>query len=1000
MITRNAKRPAPNPLKVDPTRTQTLRSAMIAEMRRRFARLRLAVTDLVDREDAFGVRAGVVGNVFCPTGPGGGVDPTCSPGGRSVIGKGNSGEVYREGDMAVKPARRPDGTLTKEGEFYDELRGTEGIAPGRKVGEEIHLPFYQEVLSVDTVPDERTRRSMGDVVGPNKNRLLNAANAMSERGIDYNDPLQVGYDDEYKAHVIDFSNAGRVPHREALRANIERTARYLDDFGAGTAADHVLRSFGVYNFAQGLSGGSPATAERRVNALAEKGNRVAEHLKSIGAARLAGYDVAHVYYATNPRPVLRDVLQSEPDRDGLKVIISNRPLDDDTIRQYSLTPVVHPSRRTLTTNALTVNERWRFLSRPAQLRAFTAWLRDQARRGILGGATPTDNDLWQRYVEAGWRKGAGRAFDDTRRARRQVPVTAGGGAGDVGSLGPTRRDDFVRLALNQPVSVEKVEVLASRVYTELEGVTDAMAQTMTRTLTDGLVQGKSPRDIGRDLAANVDGIGRQRGELIAQTEIIRAHSEGQLTALEMLGVEEVGVMVEWIATPDAKTCPACRAMEGVVLKISEARGRIPLHPRCRCSWTPANVGEGDKGQKRTKAAIDRAVAASRKAGGTAPRRRIAKKRPTSILGNATNGKLPHGEGVSLVPVSPDLLAFSRFLADHLIDNAVCRDVRGRFASCGGTGQTSTAEDRDIPGNDSISRQIRGDARTRAIADGMATLGQRVKDVDARAEKIRADIKRAEERVRAAERAKGSSTKAGRAKTREEVEKENAHRDRLRKNREERERLQQMARDRLALPPSQRGDMDATFSGDDFPSATGEIGRGIAFAHSVMASDLYVKVEVKPHRRGDSLIVNEMERAHYSHRAFGERSVVRLPDESHYAANSTVHEIGHGIEYQNSRVRRAAEEFLRRRTRGDTPRPMNEVGEGYKADEQGRDDNFARAFGGDRARGRYTGKEYSDGATEIISMGIEQLHRDPIGFATGDPEYFRFMVGVLHGRVRE
>jgi hypothetical protein len=130
-----------------------------------------------------------------------------------------------------------------------------------------------------------------------------------------------------------------------LRSNIQQLAQVLEDFGAGGAADSVLRSFGVYKYAQGLSGGSKESAVKRVDSLAAKGNRAAEHVKSMGAGKVAGYDVRHVYYSTNPRPVARDVLQSEPDRDGLKVIISDKPLDDDTIRQYSLTAVVHPAKR-------------------------------------------------------------------------------------------------------------------------------------------------------------------------------------------------------------------------------------------------------------------------------------------------------------------------------------------------------------------------------------------------------------------------------------------------------------------------------------------------------------------------------------------------------------------------------------------------------------------------------------------------------------------------------
>ena len=45
---------------------------------------------------------------------------------------------------------------------------------------------------------------------------------------------------------------------------------------------------------------------------------------------------------------------------------------------------------------------------------------------------------------------------------------------------------------------------------------------------------------------------------------------------------------------------------------------------------------------------------------------------------------------------------------------------------------------------------------------------------------------------------------------------------------------------------------------------------------------------------------------------------------------------------------------------------------------------------------YTGGIYGHGTTELISMGLEALWRDPIGFVTKDPEFARFLFGVLDG----
>ena len=50
-------------------------------------------------------------------------------------------------------------------------------------------------------------------------------------------------------------------------------------------------------------------------------------------------------------------------------------------------------------------------------------------------------------------------------------------------------------------------------------------------------------------------------------------------AFEALGVEELGVAVEWATAGDEAVCELCEALEGVVLKIEEARGMLPRHVR-------------------------------------------------------------------------------------------------------------------------------------------------------------------------------------------------------------------------------------------------------------------------------------------------------------------------------------------------------------------------------------------------------------------------------------
>ncbi len=41
-----------------------------------------------------------------------------------------------------------------------------------------------------------------------------------------------------------------------------------------------------------------------------------------------------------------------------------------------------------------------------------------------------------------------------------------------------------------------------------------------------------------------------------------------------------------------------------------------------------------------------------------------------------------------------------------------------------------------------------------------------------------------------------------------------------------------------------------------------------------------------------------------------------------------------------------------------------------------------------------GKDYGGEATELLTMGIERLHRNPVEFYINDPEYFEFVMRTL------
>jgi len=112
--------------------------------------------------------------------------------------------------------------------------------------------------------------------------------------------------------------------------------------------------------------------------------------------------------------------------------------------------------------------------------------------------------------------------------------------------------------------------------------------------------------------------------------------------------------------------------------------------------------------------------------------------------------------------------------------------------------------------------------------------------------------------------------------------------------------------------------------------------------------------------------------------------------SGWETKTYVHELGHYFEERNPGVHEAAVAFLRDRTTGQPDRKIESllVGMGYDLDETSRPDAFVHP---------YVGKVYEDyRATEVVSMGLEMLYRDPVGFARDDPEHFDLVVGMLKG----
>ena len=301
------------------------------------------------------------------------------------------------------------------------------------------------------------------------------------------------------------------------------------------------------------------------------------------------------------------------------------------------------------------NTRFAHESEARKVFLFQEWFSNEIGEKILPGTLDTiDDAYWTAYVQQAYEKGQGRAFDAVRKKGLQDVKVFGGAKGE-----------FLRTSLSGPVSIERVKALAARNFTELKGFTEAMSQQTSRHLVEGLAQGLGPREVARRMTKEIDSLTKRRALTIARTETVRAHAEGQLDAMENLGVDKIRVAVEWSTAGDDRVCPLCQPLEGVVLSLKEARGILPRHANCRCAFIPANVGESKVGQKRKKlqkrAAFDRSIAKESGKGSILDKKKAsawegAKKKlkpaPKSILDPTSKPATPFPKDFPDLPLPP------------------------------------------------------------------------------------------------------------------------------------------------------------------------------------------------------------------------------------------------------------------------------------------------------------------------------------------------------------
>lgn len=210
--------------------------------------------------------------------------------------------------------------------------------------------------------------------------------------------------------------------------------------------------------------------------------------------------------------------------------------------------------------------------------------------GISGNATDARSSWIKTHIDSAYQQGIRRGRQELRKLGVEI---------DEGQLG----GDPIRVAFNSPVHADRVGMIYTRAYSSLKGITEEMGSVVSDVLALGIADGRGPKEIARLLNKTIlgsgtgvdlgilDSLGRKvpslrRAEVLARTEVIRAHHSANIAEYKSAGMMGIKIQAEHLTAGDERVCPKCAPLNGKRYDIDEAEYMIPVHPQCRCVAIP------------------------------------------------------------------------------------------------------------------------------------------------------------------------------------------------------------------------------------------------------------------------------------------------------------------------------------------------------------------------------------------------------------------------------
>lgn len=467
LITNARKKPI-NPLRSDPSRTMTIRRGFEEQLLKRFSRLQKEITKLLVDDKALGITV----NVFCPTGEGGGVDPTCSPKGKKSTSTKPKLVISTDHKALIK-SNFPFS--------WKDLPGLVGAQPGATVRVQnvyVASSEYGETyvsVAVDH-PDFEMRRSIY------KDRIVNDSIEVKSpgKGIGtkiFFDQVSIASAKGFKT-ISTSATKGHEVNGYYTWARLGYDAK-IPGFRSGRFVDKE---------ASEVIPGATLISDLMKS---EKGR---EWWKSQGVSFEGEFDLT-------PGSLSMKVLSEYVKQKGLT---TNEFIEDESLTDEKILDFIWDQ---LGSDLVANAPNWSFDTPQSKIDNFEKWIISKLSETMDEKDIHSGINWWQLYIERAYKLGAGRTFDEVRkRGAIKKPEWYQG-----------TKEQFLSSSFNNPVSVDRLKVLVGRTHKALKGLTDSMRTQLTQELTDGLIQGKSPKEIAKNISKRL-GISKNRGLVIARTE--------------------------------------------------------------------------------------------------------------------------------------------------------------------------------------------------------------------------------------------------------------------------------------------------------------------------------------------------------------------------------------------------------------------------------------------------------------------------------------------------